>query len=170
MRCPVDGTALTAMDYEGVTIHACGMCGGECVSGEALAHIVSVRETMFDEETRRVLSTFTPIHGVPAGEPERALRCPSCEAEMGVVNYSNDSGVIVDRCPVCSAVWLDRDELEHIQILMEMWHDRAPVGVRGLAAELEMARMRAAEATGGPFKGSRFAFVNAVINRLLDAA
>lgn len=170
MRCPVDGSALTPMAYEGVTVHACGACGGECVSGSELAHIVTVREALFDAEAMEALSSFTPLAGVPAEAATRALECPSCGGPMGVMNYSNDSGVIVDRCPACSAVWLDRDELEHLQILMEMWHDRAPAGVRGVAAELEMARMRAAEATEGPFKASRFAFVNAVINRLLDAA
>ncbi|MCA9307243.1 MAG: zf-TFIIB domain-containing protein [Phycisphaerales bacterium] len=170
MHCPVDGKPLTPMTYEGVTVHTCTTCGGECLPGDQLAHIVSVREARFDAATVEALSSFTPLAGVPADSGARALHCPACECAMRVVNYSNDSGVIIDRCPACSCVWLDKDELEHLQILMEMWHDRAPAGVRDVAAQLEMARMQAAEATAGPFKGSRFAFVNAVINRLLDAA
>lgn len=170
MHCPIDGNPLTPMQYEGVTVHTCTSCGGELVPGDQLAHIVRVREQRFDEQARAVLASFKPLPGIPNDDADRALHCPACENTMQVVNYSNDSGVIIDRCPACASVWLDRDELEHLQILMEMWHDRAPTGVREIAAELEMARMQAADASDAPFKASRFAFVNAIINRLLDAA
>lgn len=170
MKCPIDGQTLSAMEYEGVTVYGCAGCGGEMVPGGELPRIINARERRFDEATRAVLASFRPLPGVPSDAAERAIHCPACENDMQVVNYSNDSGVIIDRCPACASVWLDRDELEHLQILMEMWHDRAPAGVRSIAADLELARMQAAEASQTPYKESRFAFVNAVINRLLDAA
>ena len=89
---------------------------------------------------------------------------------MRVVNYGGDSGVFVDRCERCQGIWLDQQELEKIQLLTEQWADEAPQQLRALSSELETARQAAAAQTNSAFSGSRFAFVNAVINRLLDAA
>jgi Zn-finger nucleic acid-binding protein len=41
------------------------------------------------------------------------------------VNYGGDSGIIVNRCPACGGVWLDRCELESIQTLVEGLDDAA---------------------------------------------
>ena len=70
----------------------------------------------------------------------------------------------------CGGVWLDRNELEHIQILTERWADEAPQQLQQVAGQLEAARRDAAEQANDGFAGSRFAFINALINRLLDAA
>ena len=53
---------------------------------------------------------------------------------------------------------------------MERWADEAKPQIQALAGKLEMARRNAAGNTAGSFSGSRFAFVNALINRLMDAA
>lgn len=42
------------------------------------------------------------------------------------INYAYSTGVIVDRCPKCEGLWLDKDELEHIQIVIEEWEKRSP--------------------------------------------
>ena len=169
MRCPIDGNALSPIEYEGVMILACEECGGELLSGDALSRIVNVREAHFDSEQADLLGDRTPLAGVPSDEA-RSLTCPLCSGAMSAVNYGGDSGAIVDRCPTCEAVWLDAGELEKIQILMERWQDDAPFQLRAIAGELEHARRTAAAASGARFQGSRFAFVNALINRFLDAA
>ncbi len=53
---------------------------------------------------------------------------------------------------------------------MERWADEAKPRIKALAGKLETARRDAADNATGSFSGSRFAFVNALINRLLDAA
>ncbi len=89
---------------------------------------------------------------------------------MSVVNYAGDSGVFVDRCDVCSGLWLDHEELEKVQYVMEKWAEDAQPQIKAIAGELEMARRKAARTGSGAFGGSRFAFINALVNRLLDAA
>jgi len=37
------------------------------------------------------------------------LACPRCSKELAAVEYQ---GVLVDQCPACGGVWLDRAELE----------------------------------------------------------
>jgi hypothetical protein len=53
---------------------------------------------------------------------------------------------------------------------MEQFEDDAPEQIRKIASQLDQARRETAESISRTFAGSRFAFVNAVINRLLDAA
>jgi Zn-finger nucleic acid-binding protein len=167
MRCPIDQTELSPLEYEGCLVHTCRSCGGELLGGDALTHVVNVRDEKFSQDMKDGLAS--PARGAPVAQ-DHDLTCPFCEQGMQTLNYTGDSDVIIDRCMSCGAVWLDRDELEHVQILLERWQDEAPEKLRGLATELETARRRAQEQTGEAFQGSRFAFVNAVMNRLLDAA
>ncbi len=53
---------------------------------------------------------------------------------------------------------------------MEKWADDAQPQIKAIAGELEMARRKAANTGSDAFSGSRFSFINAIINRLLDAA
>lgn len=39
------------------------------------------------------------------------LRCPHCHAQMVQVTHH---AVVIDVCPECKGVWLDRGELEHL--------------------------------------------------------
>ncbi len=170
MRCAICDTALATICYEGVSIHACESCGGEFLEPEQIAHIVRTREELFDQELDREAFAAAPCFGVPDEQVERQLECPGCSAAMNVINYGGDSGVFVDKCGQCGGVWLDHEELEKVQAIMEKWRDAAPIQIQAVAADLERARLRAAKSTQHAFHGSRFSFVNALINRVLDAA
>ncbi len=170
MQCPQCGASLQATVYEGVPVHTCDTCGGEFVGGEEFARIVEHRQEQFSDELRAELDERRPSFGELSTQPDRSLGCPACGQEMAVANYAGDSGIFVDRCTVCGGLWLDQEELEKVQIVMERWADEAKPRIRAIAGELEMARRKAAGSTSSAFSGSRFAFVNALINRLLDAA
>ena len=170
MNCPQCGDQMQSVQYEGADIETCESCGGEFVGPEALTHIVRTREMRFDEAVKEITSNQIPQFGVPVQESERHLTCPQCEGSMTVNNYCGDSGVFVDRCDTCGGVWLDHEELQHVQSLLERWADVSPEQIRELAGELERVRQETAEKTNRAFSGSRFSFVNAMINRFLDAA
>ena len=170
MQCPQCSSPLTPTAYEDVPIHTCETCGGELIGGEDLSRIVQARQVQFSEQLRAEFEQHRPSFGGADGQPRRQLTCPACDASMELVNYGGDSGVFIDRCPVCGTVWLDHEELERVQIVMERWADDAPAQLRVIAGELELARRQAADSTKGAFTGSRFAFVNAIVNRFLDAA
>ncbi len=170
MQCPQCSASLQATVYEGVPIHTCDTCGGEFVGGEEFARIVEHRHEHFSNELRTELAECKPAFGEVSTQPERSLGCPACGREMAVANYAGDSGIFVDRCSVCGGLWLDQAELEKVQVVMERWADDAKPRIQAIAGELETARRKAAASTSSAFEGSRFAFVNALINRLLDAA
>jgi Zn-finger nucleic acid-binding protein len=170
MRCPIDQNTLTVVHYEGCMIHACDACGGELVGSETLGQVVNARRKRFTPELEELADSIEPVHGVPLDESRRDLPCPFCGSVMETVNYGGDTTVYVDRCPSCHAVWLDEHELELIKILMERWTKAAPEKLRSVACQLEAARAEAAGRTSRAFQKSRFSFVNALINRALDAA
>ncbi len=170
MHCPQCAAGLQATVYEGVPIHTCNTCGGEFVGGEEFRRIVDNRNERFDAAIQEEMAACKPSFGTPSSQPDRSLPCPACGQPMTVANYAGDSGIFVDRCEVCSGLWLDHAELEKVQIVMERWADEAKPQIQALAGKLEMARRNAADNASGSFSGSRFAFVNALINRLLDAA
>ncbi|MFG0329905.1 MAG: zf-TFIIB domain-containing protein [Phycisphaerales bacterium] len=170
MNCPACHANMRSMQYEGVTIETCDGCGGEFLDADELGHIVRLRDEKFPEEAKRLLAECPPVFGVPADESARSLNCPKCSGAMRVMNYCGDSGIHVDRCEGCGGFWLDADELEHVQIYQEEWEAKGPAMIQKISAELERARRETAERTSNAFSGSRFAFVNALINRFLDAA
>jgi Zn-finger nucleic acid-binding protein len=151
-------------------MQACDGCGGEFIGGEELARIVRNKRESFSEPLHEALANRKPDFGHVGSQPQRNLECPACGHTMSLVNYAGDSGIFVDTCPMCSGLWLEHEELEKIQVIMERWADESQPQIQALAGQLEQARRRAAERAGRGFRGSRFAFVNAIINKLLDAA
>lgn len=170
MRCPIDDTQLEPVEYEGVLIQMCPDCGGELLAAEALAHVVRKREEVFGADWQSLVRDHEPRRGIPNHASQHLLSCPVCDEPMTTINYAGDTQVIVDRCESCHALWLDQHELEMAQVILEQWQAAAPERLRAIAGDIEKARAAAAERTSGAFSGSRFAFVNAMINRLMDAA
>ncbi len=170
MHCPGCNQPLRTVEYEGVKIETCDCCGGEFVSGEEMGHIVRTREQLFTPEQVEAIAGREPVFGVSDVDATTRFMCPCCRAPMNPINFAGDTGVVVDRCPSCSGLWLENSELEKIQILLEKWEQAAPQKLKGAAARLREARAQAAARTGKVFRGSRFSFINAMVNRLLDAA
>ena len=169
MKCPQCAQELKQVTYEAVAIHTCGSCGGEFIGTPELGHIVRARQERFSPELREMLAQRTPRSGV-AADAHPALCCPGCGEPMMAFSYGGDSGVFVDRCESCDGLWLDCEELQRIQILQERWADEAPDQLKRICVDLEKARREAAQATSSAFADSRFAFINALINRYLEAA
>ncbi len=170
MNCPQCSSNLNQTVYEDVPIDACDACGGEFIGGGKLGQIVRTRQERFSPELKATLADHRPKFGGTGTQPDRALCCPGCGETMRVVNYSGDSGVFVDRCDSCDGLWLDHEELEKVQVVLEQWADEALEKIQAVADDVELARTRAALSTDQAFSGSRFSFVNALINRVLDAA
>lgn len=167
-RCP--GENLRTVRYEGVAVDTCDSCGGEFLDHDELGHIVQVREARIPQRVRSMVEGREPVHGVAVEHRDHKTTCPKCATTMQVLNYCGDSGVLIDRCPGCGGFWVDTDELEMIQAFQEDWEARAPRAIQEVAAQLEAARRENALGLNRVFQGSRFAFINALINRFLDAA
>lgn len=53
------------------------------------------------------------INGIPAQRGGQPLRCPTCGTRLIEVERAD---VLIDACPDCRGVWLDRGELDKILV------------------------------------------------------
>ena len=116
--CPVCEQGLTEEAYEGVTIDRCGICGGTWLDEGELDTIVETREKTFSSRMvvkLKVLAEWKVLHG----ETESDRRCPRCTTPMRTANYQEVPGLQIEKCAKNCGVWLDRNELEKIQVYEE---------------------------------------------------
>jgi len=166
MKCPRCSAALSSVDYEGIRIETCPSCEGEWLDATELGHIVKARGQRFSEEERRAVAAAVKITGVKIEDHDHDLTCPKCGGTTDAVNYGGDTGIIIDKCTSCRGIWLDAGEIEKIQSLVEGWEDGLPDLLKQYGPRLRQIEADVHERTR--FKASRFRFVNAVINGILD--
>jgi Zn-finger nucleic acid-binding protein len=157
---------MQSIDYEGVEIETCDRCGGEWLDPNELKSIVSAREKRWNAQELEDLKSAA-IQGVKLDEVDEDLLCPNCSEPMDPINYAGDSGVILDKCTVCDGIWLDADEIEKVQMLVESWEKALPddmkhygARMRGVAAEVD--------SRDDVRIGRWFGIPSAIINRVLD--
>ncbi|MBI5241098.1 MAG: zf-TFIIB domain-containing protein [Elusimicrobia bacterium] len=123
MQCPRCGKELAQQRYESATVDVCRACGVWLDAGE-LERIIQTHEKAFTtsqiEETLKANAA-----GLPPGEKTGRAACPKCGACMDTFNYNYSTGIILDSCPYGHGVWLDKGELERVQIHMEHWDREA---------------------------------------------
>lgn len=128
------------MFYEGVRVRVCGRCSGVLVGHPQLKLIVQRREVEIPRE-----GGLNSTQG-----SERKNGCPACEAAMRKRRYRNS--ITVDQCPTCRSVWLDRGELEDLQLLAEMAADEKSASTRGAspASKRDAGKKRASTDAPAP--------------------
>jgi len=167
MQCPSCRHSLRTIDYEGIAIDLCDGCHGQWLDSGELRHIIKAREVRFDAESRRAAVEATKMQGVALEDIDRTLICPKCDMDMTPVNFGGDSSIIIDRCHSCRGVWLEHGELDAIQMVAESWEDNLPNDLARHRAALRKIEVETgAEVAATP---SRFGFVNAAINGIIDA-
>ncbi|NLE65121.1 MAG: zf-TFIIB domain-containing protein [Elusimicrobia bacterium] len=124
LNCPNCRHALRQVIYEGVVIETCDHCQGEWVDHSEIERINQARDVIFSlKEAAVIPGAKKSVPGTIASR-DKALSCPHCQIPLRVINYAYDSGVMVDKCPQCGGFWLDKGELESIQMIVETWEAR----------------------------------------------
>ena len=145
MKCPKCSEELKPIVYEGMKILECEKCAGHWLGGQELQGIVQAREVVFSSQEIEEAEKHKKIN-ITSIKQEKPLICPECNVEMEKFNYAYNTGVIIDRCPKCSGVWLDKGELENIQIIIEEEEKRTPEIIKKLEPVLEKIKSRSQEA------------------------
>ncbi len=108
MKCPACAAPLLSMFYEGVRVRLCGGCNGVFVGHDELKVIVHRQEVEIPRD-----------RGLVAEQGEEVERtCPRCAVSMQKPRFRKQ--ITLDRCPQCKGIWLDRGELEDIQLIAEL--------------------------------------------------
>lgn len=119
LRCPACEIPLCGMTYEGVTIQRCPDCGGCLVEDQRLRIIQDRRDRTWAAEDEGRLAAE-----VAASDRLGPVRCPRCLMPMKKTLAGKGEDVFhLDHCGPCGAVWLDRGELELLQVRWEKERD-----------------------------------------------
>lgn len=94
-RCPKCSARLVHVSRRGLVLELCSDCGGTWFDAGELALLIEL------------VPRFDPAD---PGEPT-AIPCLRCGEELREHTFPG-AGVLVDRCPACQGIWLDKGELE----------------------------------------------------------
>ncbi len=120
--CPRCNESLTVARGPEMELDVCRTCGGIHFDHGELAQMTIKRRDQLDDVERLVEPDETPP---PTQIDTRGLICPACAARMETYEYSFCSGITLDRCPECYAIWVDDGELQAIQDHLEEGHTPA---------------------------------------------
>lgn len=83
-----------------IVVDQCSTCQGLWLDASELATLVGSWQDL--------------PRGVSAQVCRDELRCPRCRSSLARRGYSELKRTIIDHCPNCFGIWLDRGELERI--------------------------------------------------------
>lgn len=120
MKCPRDNTELVRRRYENsVEAELCPRCRGIWLDPGELERIEEVHERDYTKELARMVDLGYNAYELTKQKLLPPIRCPKCGAEMESREYARCSQVMIDACPHGHGVWLDRGELEAIDLFFE---------------------------------------------------
>jgi len=168
LQCPRDGDVLCNIEYEGVEIETCPTCKGEWLDSDELKKIVQTAEQQFTpEEIADLDAVNRSVFHIDDSVPNQ-VQCPKCEGvELNRFNYASSSGIELDKCPACGGIWLDKDELEKVQILIEESNKQLGQDMKKYGKLLGKVRVEQEAGVDRAVSVSRFGFVNAILRYFL---
>ena len=129
MKCPIDNIEMHSRTYEGsVEIDECPSCQGIWLDKGELEKIEETREHKYGDFIKegmdpRPFSDPSTVRGAAISAdtpmPDRDLTCPSCRNPMYQKEHGYFSKIMIDCCLNCEGIWLDKGELQDIEIFFE---------------------------------------------------
>jgi Zn-finger nucleic acid-binding protein len=126
MNCPRCLKPLQSTGYEGIAIDSCPVCQGHFLDKGEILQINKARTAVFSDQERAGVEGAKRAVITEIKRTDKTIKCPKCQVEMNTLNYAYSSGIMVDLCPQCESLWLDKGELEQIQIIVEEWEQKDP--------------------------------------------
>ena len=128
MKCPRDQSELKAKEYEANTqVDVCPQCEGMFLDKgeletiqEAKEHDHSAALAEAPDPVREMLKNARSHKSGPAA-------CPKCGAEMTARSYGFGSQIEIDVCPDDCGIWLDKGEIEALEVFFERSQAENPI-------------------------------------------
>lgn len=120
MKCPLDKSDLVSLNYEeSVMVDACPICNGVWLDRGELEKIEETFERDHSGELSRIPDYVGRAYEEARQKKRGELLCPVCQVRMEAAEYAYCSQIMIDRCPECGGVWLDRGEVDAIEVFFE---------------------------------------------------
>ena len=105
MNCPVDQAAMRQLTDKGIVMDCCELCDGIWLDAGELTRLT---------QTTSDLPELPPLPKSTPPKTEGRPSCPRCRQTMEELPYLEGTSLLVDRCPRCRCLWLERGELQVI--------------------------------------------------------
>ncbi len=111
MICPRCKEELVKETVEGEEIDVCRSCSGMWLHKHQL-------DRMFKETEGEV--ELSSLDDDPHMNNEPEIKCRECTGvTMKKINFLHYSDIIIDRCPSCGSIWVDKKELDNMHKYIE---------------------------------------------------
>lgn len=124
MRCPRCNGEFVQSTYEDFPVRICSGCGGIWLDGDVLSKIIEKRHEMIPVNTLESAKNWKR-EGIAKKKIQDEFSCPVCGRMLKRNIFGYDTGIIIDKCESDGGVFLDKDEIVHLQAFDEIWDDKA---------------------------------------------
>lgn len=128
MKCPIDSTELTEIEYERtVKVDQCNSCQGMWLEQWELKAIQANKGKNYQEDIQELPNLVDKAYMQALEKSRPLLTCPRClesgnTLEMERREHGYCSQIMVDICPECQGMWLDKGEVQALEIFFERSH------------------------------------------------
>jgi Zn-finger nucleic acid-binding protein len=120
LNCPRCHGALQPGTYEAdVQVDGCPSCGGLWLDQRELERIEESLVNNYADPLSRPDNSIDRAYEVARQNSRTEVTCPKCGREMSKKECHPASLVLVDVCPDCAGLWLDRGEIQSLEVFFE---------------------------------------------------
>jgi Zn-finger nucleic acid-binding protein len=169
MKCPRCSTVLEPTENDGQIIEVCPACKGEWLHAGELQKLVEHHDKVFTEKEIASLKAVDKEIFTAEKDDHDELNCPVCqEVQMEHFNYGDTSGIILHKCPQCGGIWMDKDQLEQVEEVVDGWKADLNKDVDKYGKMVDKIEAEEQQELDKDVSISRFGFVNAVLRRFCE--
>ena len=139
--CPTCGVGLDRYSIHGMEFEGCPKCHGMWLVKDELRKL---KNKVNDGQLHWLNAEID--HLEKTGVINSSRTCPKCPSRMLVSVVFGHSGLVIDWCPACHGIWLDRGEFDSI---INYLRDEATAATSGEIGR-EIVKDLKATVTGGP--------------------
>ena len=137
MKCPKDGSQLARCLYEAdIEVDECPKCHGIWLDEGELERIQRSTEKDYSEELKGIPNTVARAYAMARAKAEGEWGCPTCERTLARREYGYCSQIMIDVCPTCRGVWLDKGEIQALEVFFERARSEAKDIRRGFIGSI----------------------------------
>ncbi len=120
MKCPDDGNLLNKRIYESVIeIDECPECQGIWLDAGELERIQETIENDYSDELKKIPEYIAGAYNMAMAREEGERECQNCNRPMEKREYGFCSQITIDVCPYCRGIWLDKGEIQGLEVFFE---------------------------------------------------
>jgi len=128
MKCPVDNTELQEIEYERATmVDQCNTCNGMWLDQWELQAIQANKGKNYGAELAKMPDLVNASHLNALNKNRDLLDCPKCkdagnQVKMDRREHGFCSQIMIDVCHDCQGIWLDKGEVQALEVFFERHH------------------------------------------------